>query len=74
MSSTHLTSENMATIATLLADLRQTGPMRSFDRETAAAGFLIKCVKEGMTGEIPLRHALSRHVSLSAIMATAHTR
>lgn len=36
MSSTYFTSENMNMIEGLLAEVREPGPERNFDRETAA--------------------------------------
>jgi len=64
MSSTYLTSDDMTLIERLLREIREEGPERNFDRETAAAWFLIQEIEKGSTGEIVLREKLAMHVDL----------
>ena len=74
MSSTCLTSDNMNLIEPLLAEVRESGPISNFDRETAAAHLLIQRVQQSTTNENALRSALARHVGLHEIMGGALER
>jgi hypothetical protein len=74
MSSTYLTSDNMNLIERLLSEVRGAGPIRNFDRETAAARLLIQRFEQGMTKESELRCALSHHMGLHKIMDSALER
>lgn len=74
MSSTHLTSDNMNLIERLLSEVRETGPIRNFDRETAAARLLIQRLEQGTTNEDELRSALAHHVDLHEMLGGALER
>jgi hypothetical protein len=74
MSSTYLTSDNMNMIERLLSEVRGSGSIRNFDRETAEARLLIGRVEGGTTSEDELRGALARHVGLHKIMDGALSR
>lgn len=74
MSSTYLTSDNMNLIERLLSEVRGSGPIRNFDRETAEARLLVGRVEGGTTSEDELRGALAHHVELHKIMDSALAR
>ena len=64
MSSTYLTSSDMQLIERLLAEVRDPGPERDFDQETAEARLLIHAVEEGTREANDLRCLLAQHRKL----------
>ncbi|MDW6026512.1 hypothetical protein SAZ10_32605 [Mesorhizobium sp. BAC0120] len=74
MSSTYLTSDNMTTIERLLAEVRETGPERSLEIETAQARLLVHAFEGGMAIESDLRSLLAEHVKLRRVIDRSHQR
>lgn len=74
MSSTYLTSTDMTMIERLLAEVREPGPERSFDRETAAARFLIQHFTPNADAENQLRKKLAVHINTLDTVANAIAR
>lgn len=74
MSSTYFTSENMNMIEGLLAEVREPGPERNFDRETAAAHFLIQHFTPKSIAIDDMRKKLAAHLGTLDALAIAYSR
>ena len=74
MSSAYLTANDMNTIERLLKEVREPGASRNFDRETAAARFLIDNFKRTKTAETDLRTLLAARIKTLDAVADGLTQ
>jgi len=74
MSSAYLTTSDMNTIERLLREVRERGAPRNFDRETAAARFLIDNFKRSKAAETDLRTLLAARVKTLDAMTDGLTQ
>lgn len=74
MSSTYLTSEDLDMIDRLVAEVRESQPVRNIARETAAARFLVQDFEENQTPEPELRRKLAAYLDEQDAMDAALVR
>ncbi|MGP2491059.1 hypothetical protein ACTDI4_05460 [Mesorhizobium sp. PUT5] len=74
MSSTYLTDIDMRMIERLLAEVREPGACRDFDRETAAGRFLIDNFQRKRTTEVDLRGLLAARIKVLESLARGISR